>query len=306
MKNISKRRIVKSLIVTTSIMVATTSFGATLKSSYDLKSKKWGFENAAGKQVVSAKYDGVNEFENGYAPVKIKNLWGFVDVNGKEVVPAIYEGVANFKDGYAPVLKGDKWGMVNTVGEEVISFKYSELYYFDTAGNANAKKDGKWGKIGKSENEVVPFIYDEADLKTKYAEITSKVVLDGVEIEFDAYQIHNNNYVKIRDIAKAVDKSEKQFEVSWDKEKGRIDLLSGQSYTTVGGELEKSEKKSSKLRFTQSLIAKDGENIILKGYNIDNNNYFKIRDIAKAFNIGLTWNQETKTIEIDTTEDYIE
>lgn len=306
MKNIFKRKIVSSLIVTTSIMIATTSFGSGLKSSYDRNTKKWGFENTTGKVIISAKYDGVSEFVNGYAPVKLKNLWGFIDTNGKEIAQPTYNGVANFKDGYAPVLKGDKWGMIDTSGKEVISFKYSDIYYFDAFGSANAKKDGKWGKIDKSENEVVPFIYDESELRTKHKEITSKVILNGVEMELHAYQIHNNNYVKIRDIAKSLDQSEKQFEVSWDKEKGRIDLLSGQPYTTVGGELEKSEKKSNKLRFTESLIAKDGENIILKGYNIDNNNYFKIRDIVKAFNIGLTWNQETKTTEINTAEDYIE
>lgn len=305
MKNIFKKTIVTSLIVTTSIMMATTSFGAKLKP-FSAKNNKIGFMDASGKQVVSAKYDGINEFINGYAPVSMNNLWGFIDENGKEVVPTTYSGVANFKGGYAPVVKGDRWGMINTAGKEVISFSYNELYYFDSQGNANAKKGGKWGKIDKLENIVVPFIYDEADLSTKYTESKSKVILDGVEIQFDSYQIHNNNYVKIRDIAKAVDGSEKQFEVSWDKEKGRINLLSGQSYTSLGGELEKTEKKAGKLRFTQSKIAKNGENITLKGYNISDNNYFKVRDIAKEFNIGITWNQESKTVEIDTTSDYIE
>lgn len=305
MKNIFKRRIVTSMIVTTSLIIATSSFGAKLEPFTGANSKI-GFKNSSGKEVVEAKYDGVNKFVNGYIPVKSNNLWGFMDDNGKVVVPIIYKGVASFKDGYAPAIKDSKWGMVNTLGEEAISFKYDELFYFDGEGNANAKKDGKWGKIDKTENIVVPFMYDAADRTTKYTQNISKIILDGVEVEFSAYQIHDNNYIKIRDIAKAIDGSEKQFEVSWNKDKAMIDLISGESYTAIGGELEKNNKKAKNLRFNQSLIAKDGQNIVLKGYNIDNSNYFKLRDIAKEFNIGLTWNQETKTIEIDTTENYIE
>lgn len=32
----------------------------------------------------------------------------------------------------------------------------------------------------------------------------------------------------------------------------------------------------------------------------------KLRDIAKAFNIGVTWNGETKTVEIDTNSGYVD
>lgn len=307
MKNKFKKRIAMTMIITTSIMMATTAFGAKLKTSYNVETKKWGLKDASGKEVVSAIYDGVNEFINGYIPVKKNNLWGFVDENGKEVVPTIYNGVSHFHGGNAPVIKNGVWGIINAAGEEVIPFKYQEIYYFDSKGVANAKKDGKWGKIDKSDNIVVPFIYEKADRNTKYTETTSKVKLDGVEVEFHAYNINNNNYVKIRDIAKVLDGSEKQFEVSWNKEKGIVDLLSGEPYTAVGGELEKNDKKvKGNLRFTESPIAKDGQNIILKGYNLGDSNYFKIRDIAKEFNIGLTWNQQTKTIELDTTADYIE
>ena len=36
------------------------------------------------------------------------------------------------------------------------------------------------------------------------------------------------------------------------------------------------------------------------------NNVFKIRDIAEVFNIGLEWNAESKTIELETTSEYTE
>ncbi|MGO4373315.1 hypothetical protein AB4Z21_21620 [Paenibacillus sp. MCAF20] len=44
----------------------------------------------------------------------------------------------------------------------------------------------------------------------------------------------------------------------------------------------------------------------LKAYNIGGNNYFKLRDIAKVFNIGVTWDASTSTIGIDTSLAYTE
>ena len=53
----------------------------------------------------------------------------------------------------------------------------------------------------------------------------------------------------------------------------------------------------------QAKIHKDGTEIPLTAYNINGNNYFKLRDIAQAFNIG-DLGSATQTIGIDTTIDY--
>ncbi|AGC69289.1 hypothetical protein Cst_c23290 [Thermoclostridium stercorarium subsp. stercorarium DSM 8532] len=38
----------------------------------------------------------------------------------------------------------------------------------------------------------------------------------------------------------------------------------------------------------------------LKAYTIGGYNYFKLRDIAKIFDIGVVWEGETSTVKIDT------
>ncbi len=134
----------------------------------------------------------------------------------------------------------------------------------------------------------------------------SKIVVDGKSISFDAYNIDGNNYFKLRDLAMVVTDTKKQFDVTWDSEKKTIDLVSNKAYTVVGGELAKGDGTKKKAALSTSDIYKDGEIVKLTAYNIKGNNYFKLRDIAKAFNIGVKWNSETKTVEIDTNSDYID
>ena len=134
-----RKQITKTIIVATSIIMATSSLAAELKPVH--KEGKWGFNNSAGELVVSAKYDGVSKFTGGFAPVSKGDKWGFIDGNGEEIVPTAYNAVTNLRSGFAPVLKGSKWGMIDENGKEVIAPIYEELYYFDSySGYANAKR----------------------------------------------------------------------------------------------------------------------------------------------------------------------
>ncbi|MFC0211804.1 stalk domain-containing protein [Paenibacillus chartarius] len=135
----------------------------------------------------------------------------------------------------------------------------------------------------------------------------SKVMVNGKEVTFEAYNIDGNNYFKLRDFAQAVNGSDKQFEVSWDNANNAISLISKKAYTQVGGELAVSAAAGSKqAASTNSKIYVDGKEVRLTAYNIDGNNYFKLRDVAQAFNIGVTWDGTANMVGIDTKADYKE
>ena len=136
--------------------------------------------------------------------------------------------------------------------------------------------------------------------------ISSKVLVNGKAVTFEAYTIDGNNYFKLRDFAQAVNKTEKNFEVKWDSENNAINLISNTPYTPVGGELAKGDGKAKVANLTTSKIYKDGKEISLTAYIINGNTYFKLRDIAKAFNIGVFWDGTTNTIGIDTSIGYVE
>jgi len=135
---------------------------------------------------------------------------------------------------------------------------------------------------------------------------SSKVLVNGKVVEFEAYTINGNNYFKLRDLAQAVNNTEKNFEVTWDGVNNAINLISNQPYTPVGGELSKGDGSAKVATPTASKIFKDGEEISLTAYTINGNNYFKLRDIAKAFDIGVIWDGATNTIVIDTSISYVE
>lgn len=55
---------------------------------------------------------------------------------------------------------------------------------------------------------------------------TNRILVDGQEVRLTAYNINVSNYVRLRDIGKAVG-----FEVYWDSENGCVQVESGKPYT---------------------------------------------------------------------------
>ncbi len=53
-------------------------------------------------------------------------------------------------------------------------------------------------------------------------------------------------------------------------------------------------------------IMLDGKDTALKGYEVNDNNYFKLRDLAKALNISVTYDEKTNTAALDTQKPYID
>jgi len=130
---------------------------------------------------------------------------------------------------------------------------------------------------------------------------TSSVLLDGKKISFDAYNINGYNYFKLRDLAMALNGTAKQFDVTWDAVKNAISLIPGKAYTPAGGELSVStNRKIKEAIITRSKIYLDGKEVRISAYNIDGNNYFKLRDIAEILGFNVSWDKLSNTINIDT------
>ncbi|MCT4606229.1 MAG: copper amine oxidase N-terminal domain-containing protein [Marinisporobacter sp.] len=154
--------------------------------------------------------------------------------------------------------------------------------------------DGKNVEIPKdSQVDMVTAVPSNANVK-----------VNGKIVSLDAYNIDGNNCFKLRDLAKVVNGTEKQFEVTWDGEKKAINLVSHKPYTITGGELSKGDGQNKTGKLNTSIIYKDGKEIKLIAYNINGNNYFNLRDVASAFDIGVTWDGVTNTVGIDTTISY--
>lgn len=132
----------------------------------------------------------------------------------------------------------------------------------------------------------------------------STVYVNGTVVAFDAYNINNNNYFKLRDLAFILSGSKAQFEVEWDSAANAIKLTSGRPYTPVGGEMVGKGAINKVGKLTKSAVYLDGKQVSFTAYNIDNNNYFKLRDIGQALDFSVEWNGVRQSIEIDTSLPY--
>ena len=132
----------------------------------------------------------------------------------------------------------------------------------------------------------------------------STVLVNGGNVGFDAYNIADNNYFKLRDLAQTLRGTAKQFEVDWDRANNAIRLTSGIPYTDVGGEMEGKGVGNKTPLPTSSKVFLDGEEVRFTAYNIEDNNYFKLRDVGEALNFGVDWDGARNTIVIDTGKGY--
>jgi len=133
----------------------------------------------------------------------------------------------------------------------------------------------------------------------------STVLVDGKNIAFDAYNINGNNYFKLRDLAYVLRDSEKPFEVKWNSANNSIVLTTGYSYTPDGSEMASKGAGNKTPIPTKSKIYLDGKDVQFTAYNIEGNNYFKLRDIGETFNFSVVWDGARNTIVIDTNNVYI-
>jgi len=101
----------------------------------------------------------------------------------------------------------------------------------------------------------------------------------------------------------ALNGTPKQFAISVDGQ--TVSITTGQAYTPVGGELGGNETISG-TQATLSVfdIQMDGVKANLTAYNINGSNYIKLRDVGQTFNIGVVYDPDTNTVNVDVTKGY--
>lgn len=160
--------------------------------------------------------------------------------------------------------------------------------------------------IFRSHNGVIT-IKDKIDIKNEVIAKPSvaKVLVDGKLVEFEAYNINNNTFFKLRDIAEVLNNTDKTFNIKWNADTKSIDLLEGLAYQSVGGELATVDKPIEyKSLPNDSSLALDGNSFKAVAYTIHGNNFFKLRDLGQLLDFSVEWNAAEKSIEILSTSAY--
>ena len=152
------------------------------------------------------------------------------------------------------------------------------------------------------ENTICSFAETKVVTPTK-----SKIFLDFEQVYFETYLIDGYNYFKLRDLAYAFNNTNKSFQVEWNEALDRIDIITNKKYTQIGTEM--TDLNPNKLKkyatTTSSEIYINGQRKEFKTYNIDEYNYFKLRDVLKVIDCGVTYDENTQFINIYTSWSYV-
>ena len=192
---------------------------------------------------------------------------------------------------------------------------YGEGGYKSTASAYNKAKnawyDG-WTKVGSfqsvqtakvgkfSAKEINDFLdsYQSGPVLAKAS--THKIQVNGTPVDIGAYGIGGSNYFKLRDVAMLLKDTQGKFQVGFDDATKKITLTTGEGYTAVGGELAARDSVNRIGNPTASAIFVDGQAVDLMAYNINGNNYFKLRDLGSALGFAVTWDEASRTVNITT------
>jgi len=110
------------------------------------------------------------------------------------------------------------------------------------------------------------------------------------------YKIEGYNYFRLRDLAMLLRGSGKQFAVAYDAASNSVSISSGQPYTVVGGELSGvAAERGSAIR-SNDAVRINGSPATLTAYKIDGANYFKLRDLGRALDFYVGYDDEMKTV----------
>lgn len=126
------------------------------------------------------------------------------------------------------------------------------------------------------------------------------VKLRNKAVNYKGFKIADNNYYKLRDIAKSLSDTPSKFEVLWNEKENAIEIITGKEYTAVGESNSKyyAPNRNYKASDTRSKVLVDGKLQSIKAYNIDDSNYFKLRDLGQVVGFDVEWDGNKNEIKI--------
>lgn len=168
----------------------------------------------------------------------------------------------------------------------------------------------------------------------------TKIYIDGRQVDVGTYSIGGSNYMRLRDIAYLLKDTKAKFGIETRQNGSMIDVVPGETYLAVGGELSKlssgkaivsraeiaceydeeswahpddfpyhrpytnlrtGERTGPSGKSLTYYIATYQELFRPVGYNVGGNNFYKLRDIAQIAGFDVQWDSTAKSVRITTT-----
>ena len=139
------------------------NFSEYLAGVQDDKTRLCGYCNIQGELAIPCIWENTWEFKNGIAKVMADGRQGLINSSGKLVVPCIWKGLGE----YSEYLMGarneeDKCGYINSRGEIVITCQWKEVWPFHEGMAMVQDFNNLFGYIDKKGEVVIPPIWKKA------------------------------------------------------------------------------------------------------------------------------------------------
>lgn len=130
---------------------------------------------------------------------------------------------------------------------------------------------------------------------------TSKVVIDGEVVHSSGFNIQNYSYFRLRDLASHLSGSNSQFDITWNNDQNAIELTTGKAYSANESFRTPyySSGKVYEAKLSTAKIVIDGELQSIQAYNIEDNTYFQLRDLASALKFDVSFDSATNSIVVE-------
>lgn len=129
---------------------------------------------------------------------------------------------------------------------------------------------------------------------------TAKVMVNGVQVNFGAYEIDGFNYFRLTDVSFALNGTESQFLVLWDAEKSAINMIRGYSHNRLGDELQGNSGKDEEGELLTSPVYCDDQLVTPLVYTVNGFSYFALDSLIAILGLNVGWDGASSTITITT------
>lgn len=134
---------------------------------------------------------------------------------------------------------------------------------------------------------------------------SAQVYLNDSSISISGYVIGGNTYYKLRDLAYALRDTTSCFDVEWNAVENQVEVYTQQPYS---GEKDDSQGswwiRPVKAAQTKAQLTVDGRAVDITAYNVDGNNYYKLRDMGELLSFSVYWLEESRSICLYTLDEH--
>ena len=286
------------------------------------KDGKWAYVNKEGVILTPFIYDEAGFFNEGFARVMFEGSYGYINLHGQEVVPCMYDEENAYIALYnAPKNQPAYTGVVIPIASkvtvdgveksldayEIQDYNYVKLRSLaDALADSNAPVSIDWDPV--AECILLADIVTEEVIEEVTEEATEEVIEEATEevteevTEETAEEIIDETVEEVMEEV-APETVEEAIEEIIGEADGPTAILVAEPAPETAEEVVLEEAPVAPVVITSTCdVIYNGKPVTLNGYEIDGNNYFKLRDMTDLFGIGINWNEAMQVVEIITSK----